>query len=494
MSTVSKKPVYLYNTLTRHKDLFTPLHPPRVSIYSCGPTVYKDIHVGNLRTFTMTDWLRRMLEYNGYDVYLVRNITDVGHLQNDTDESGEDKLEYEARTTGRSAYEIAAHYTKQYLRDSADMNILPPHLNPKATDHIPEMIAMTDELIKRELAYITPEGNVYYDVSHFPDYGELSGNTVEQLRAGGHGRQQMEIADDKNAPEDFALWKHGDASRQMNWQSPWGTGFPGWHIECSAMATKYLGQQFDIHTGGIDLTFPHHEDEIAQSKGATGKEPVQVWVHGEFLDFGNVKMSRSKGNVVLLDTIKAQGFDPMAYRYLLLTAHYRTKVTFTEESLTAAQNGLNNLRDDIAALPAVTTAQETWSEEAQQVHDAFHSAINDDLDLPVALSITRETARTSRITPEERHRLLLDFDRVLGLRLDTVEPKNAPISLTTSAMATYNIRDAQQEISEEVRSLMRQRDEARAARNWKLSDQLRDQLKAMGVEVHDKPNKPKGTA
>ncbi|MBO0781899.1 MAG: hypothetical protein J2P37_24025, partial [Ktedonobacteraceae bacterium] len=231
--TISTRPFYLYNTLTRNKDLFQPLDPSRIGIYSCGPTVYKDIHVGNMRTFTMTDWLRRALEYNGYNVYLVRNITDVGHLYDiGHSEEGEDKLEQEARQTGRSAYEIAAYYTRQYEHDSAELNILPPHLSPKATDHIPEMISMIETLIKHGLAYVT-DGNVYYDVSKFPTYGALSGNTIENLRAGGHGRQQMEIAEDKEAAEDFALWKHGDATRQMNWQSPWGLGFPGWHIECS---------------------------------------------------------------------------------------------------------------------------------------------------------------------------------------------------------------------------------------------------------------------
>src|SRR5258708_29565062 len=326
MTINTTKPVYLYNTLTRSKDLFTPLSPPLVGIYNFGPTVYRDIHIGNFRTFMITDWLRRMLEYNGYDVYLVRNITDVEHLQNDIEESGEDKLENEARTTGRTAYDIAADYTKKYLRDEAELNILPPHLNPKATEHIPEMQAMTQQLIENGLAYVT-NGNVYYDVSRFPNYGQLSGNTVENLREGGHGRQQMEIAEDKDAPEDFALWKQGDKSRQMNWSSPWGVGFPGWHIECSAMATKYLGEQFDIHTGGIDLVFPHHEDEIAQSEGASGKSPVRFWMHGEFLIIGNrkmklaatpegdgdsIKMSRSKGNVILVSTLKEDGIDPLA--------------------------------------------------------------------------------------------------------------------------------------------------------------------------------------
>ncbi len=484
MTSISAKPIYLYNTLTRSKAVFQSLKPPRVGIYSCGPTVYKDIHVGNLRTFVMTDWIRRMLEYNGYDVLLVRNITDVGHLQNDTEESGEDKLEHEARTTGRSAYEIAAHFTKQYMDDSEEMNILPPHVSPKATDHIPEMLSMTERLIEKELAYVS-DGSVYYDVSRFPQYGELSGNTVENLRAGASGRVQLEVDEDKDAPEDFALWKRGDTSRQMNWESPWGTGFPGWHIECSAMATKYLGEQFDIHTAAVDLIFPHHEDEIAQSRGVSGKEPVKVWAHGEFLNFNYrnpsagkdgegedeiIKMSRSKGNVVLLRDIKAGGVEPMAFRYLLLTAHYRSKLNFTNESLTAAQNGLNNLRADLASLPVegADTAGE-WSAEARHVRDAFHTAINDDLDLPIALSITREVVRNNKIAPAERRRLVLDFDRVLGLRLDTVEAAKARV------------------ITDEALALVQRRDEARAARDWKRSDQLREQLTALGYEVRDTP-------
>ena len=473
MTTISNKPIYLYNTLTRNKDLFLPLNPPHVGIYACGPTVYKDIHIGNFRTFIMTDWVRRMLEYNGYDVYLVRNITDVGHLQNDTEESGEDKIEYEARTTGLSAYDIAAKYTMQYMHDSELLNILLPHLSPRATDHIAEMQAITERLIELGLAYVA-NGNVYYDVSQFPGYGMLSGNTIENLRAGGHGRAQMEIAEDKDAPEDFALWKHGDEARQMIWNSPWGTGFPGWHIECSAMATKYLGEQFDIHTGAVDLRFPHHEDEIAQSQGATGKQPVQYWVHGEFLGFANSKMSRSIGNVILVSTLIDQGYDPMAFRYLLLTAHYRSKLNFTDDSIQAAQNAFNNLRDDIAALLAGSTEQERqstekWSAVAQAVQEAFHTAINDDLDLPTALSLTREVARDNKIAPAERYRLVLDFDRVLGLRLNTVEA-NKPVAL-----------------SDEVQVLVRQRDEARASRDWRRSDQLRDALKTMGFEVRDTP-------
>lgn len=471
MSTISNKPVYLYNTLTRTKELFKPLHAPRVGIYNCGPTVYKDIHIGNLRSFTTTDWLRRVLEYNGYDVYLVRNITDVGHLHDADDvRGGEDKLEHEARETGNSAQEIAARYTRQFLQDSDEMNILPPHVLPKATDHIAEMIEMTEKLIEHGKAYVS-DGNVYYAVNQFEKYGALSGNTIDNLRTGGHGRTQMEVAEDKQNPEDFALWKHGDATRQMNWESPWGTGFPGWHIECSAMATKYLGEQFDIHTGGIDLVFPHHEDEIAQSQGVTGKQPVQYWVHNEFLDFGNSKMSRSVGNVLLLSNLKERGIEPMAYRYLLLTAHYRSKLNFTDDSISAAQNALNNLRADIAELP-LTEVPSTWSTEAQKMREAFHQAINNDMDFPIAISITREAARTNKIEPAERRHLMLDFDRVLGLQLHTVTPK-APVTVSAEAL-----------------ELVQQRDAARAGRNWKESDRLRDLLKEMGFEVRDTP---KGT-
>lgn len=477
------RPVYLYDTLTRSNKRFQPLHAPRVTIYSCGPTVYKDIHIGNLRTFAMTDWVRRILTYNGYDVYLVRNITDVGHLQNDREESGEDKLEYEARLSGRSAYEIAAQYTRQYQQDAALLNILPPHLEPKATEHIPEMQAMTRQLIERGLAY-EAHGNVYYDVSRFPAYGQLSGNTVESLRAGASGRVHLEIAEDKGAPEDFALWKRGDGSRQMNWESPWGAGFPGWHIECSAMARAYLGEQFDIHTGGVDLIFPHHEDEIAQSQGVSGKAPVQYWLHGEFINISSrlfnqgageesdteIKMSRSKGNVILLSHLQAWGFEPLALRYSLLTAHYRSKMNFTRESLTAAQNALNNLRADLAELPVLLyDTDDPWSEEAQLVRTHFHTAMNNDMDLPVALSIAREVPRDASIAPGERRRLLLDFDRVLGLRLDTVIPR------------------ARREISDEVLTLVQQRDLERAARNWRASDELRDRLKALGFEVRDTP-------
>ncbi|HEY0756388.1 MAG TPA: cysteine--tRNA ligase [Ktedonobacteraceae bacterium] len=477
------RPVYLYDTLTRSKQVFQPLNAPRVTIYSCGPTVYKDIHIGNLRTFAMTDWLRRVLEYNGYTVYLVRNITDVGHLQNDTEESGEDKLEYEARVTGHSAYEIAERYTRQYEQDSTAINILPPHLAPKATEHIPEMIDMTSHLLERGLAY-EANGNVYYAVRNFPAYGQLSGNTLASLQAGAGGRVQLEIAEDKRAAEDFALWKRGEANRQMNWASPWGTGFPGWHIECSAMATKYLGEQFDIHTGGVDLVFPHHEDEIAQSQGVSAKKPVQYWVHGEFINISSrlfhqntegegddeMKMSRSKGNVILLSHLQEWGFEPLAFRYSLLTAHYRSKMNFTRESLSAAQNALNNLRADLAELPVMLyDTDDPWSDESLRQRDAFHVAINDDMDLPVALSIAREVPRDQKITTGERRRLLLDFDRVLGLRLDTVEPR------------------ATRKFSDEVLALVKQRDQARAAKNWRESDSLRSQLQAMGLEVRDTP-------
>jgi cysteinyl-tRNA synthetase len=484
---VSTKPVYLTNTLGKRKELFQPIVPGKAGIYSCGPTVYKDIHIGNLRTFVMTDVLRRVLEYNGYEVLLVRNITDVGHMLSDADSTSnitQDKMEQEAKLTGTSVWELASHYTEQYLQDVAAVNILPAHINPRATDYIPEMITLTERLLTKKLAYQVG-GNVYYDVSAFPQYGKLTGRTIEQLRNQGQSRQDPEFAEDKQDIVDFALWKAGAGDREMNWESPWSTGFPGWHIECSAMATKYLGEQFDIHTGGIDISFPHHEDEIAQSEGVSGKNPVRYWVHGEMLNISQqlfqdeepgeidaeVKMSRSLGNVILLETLKEHNIEPLAYRYLLFTAHYRSKLRFTTASIKAAQHALENFREDIAALLSCSDDEipHVFSLQAEQKQDAFHTAINNDMDMPTALSIAREVARDRVLSPSERYALLLDFDRVLGLDIATIRPPHT------------------KEVTKEVQVLVKQRDQARIDKDWVLSDQLRDALVSLGFEVHDTP-------
>jgi len=319
--------IRLYNSLTRHVDPLEPITPGRVTIYTCGSTVYRYAHIGNLRTYLFGDLLRRTLQYLGYEVLYVKNVTDVGHMR----ETGEDPILLAAEVEGKSPEQIAEFYTAAWLEDERLLNMAPADVMPRATDHIEEMVAMTAALIERGLAYEV-DGNVYYDVSEFPGYGQLSGQRLEQMKAG----HRVDVESDKRDPEDFALWKLAEPGRVMRWPSPWGEGFPGWHIECSAMSMKYLGDRFDIHTGGIDLKFPHHEDEIAQSEGVTGHPVVSVWLHGEFLTLADAKMAKSAGNVIRVSDLPAKGFEPLAFRYLALTAHYRSKLDFTEEAMHAA--------------------------------------------------------------------------------------------------------------------------------------------------------------
>ncbi|HYI67488.1 MAG TPA: cysteine--tRNA ligase, partial [Candidatus Limnocylindrales bacterium] len=318
---VSLPPVRLHNSLTRRTEPLEPLEPGRVTIYTCGSTVYKYAHIGNLRTYLFGDLLHRTLEYLGYEVRYVKNITDVGHMRDDQLDSlsGPDKVELAAETEGKSPQEIAAFYTRAWLDDEALINILPADVMPLATDHIPEMIELTAQLLERGLAYEV-DGTIYYDVSEFPGYGQLSGQKVEETREG----HRVEVESDKRDPADFALWKHAHEHRSMKWPSPWGDGFPGWHIECSAMSLKHLGERFDIHTGGIDLKFPHHEDEIAQSEGALGHRVVNVWLHGEFLTMDDAKMAKSAGNIIRVADLPDLGHEPLTFRYLALTAHYRS--------------------------------------------------------------------------------------------------------------------------------------------------------------------------
>jgi cysteinyl-tRNA synthetase len=330
----------LYNTLTRTKEVFQPIEPGRVHMYTCGPTVYRFIHIGNLRSFMLADWVRRTLLHFGYEVKHVKNITDVGHMRQELLDRGEDKMIAAARKEGKSPLEIAASYTQAFMEDEARVNILPAHVFPRATDHVPEMIDITQRLLANRLAYEV-DGTVYFDVSAFPNYGRLSRNEVEGLLGGVRG----DVATDKHAAEDFALWKAAEPGRVMKWDSPWGEGFPGWHIECSAMSIKHLGEQIDIHTGGVDLVFPHHEDEIAQSEGYTGKPFVNYWVHGQHLLVDGLKMAKSTRNDYRLVDLITRGFDPLALRYLYATAHYRTRLNFTFDALRAAQRGLGTLRE-----------------------------------------------------------------------------------------------------------------------------------------------------
>jgi cysteinyl-tRNA synthetase len=456
--------VRLHNSMTRRVEPLEPLVPGKVGVYTCGSTVYKYAHIGNLRTYLFGDLLHRTLEYLGYEVRYVKNITDVGHMRNDDHDSvsGADKMELAAETEGKSPSEIADFYTRAWLEDEALLNILPVDVMPKASDHIGEMIDMTGQLLDRGLAYEV-DGTIYYDVSAFPGYGKLSGQKVEETREG----HRVEVESDKRDAADFALWKHAHTHRLMRWPSPWGEGFPGWHIECSAMSLKHLGERFDVHTGGIDLKFPHHEDEIAQSEGALGHQVVGIWMHGEFLTTGDAKMAKSAGNIIRVAELPEKGFEPLAFRYLALTAHYRSKLEFTEDAMHAATSGLGRLRRAAHGPDGETV--DLASEPMAGYRARFADAVADDLATPKALAIAHEVASALDLTDAQRRALLLDFDRVLGLDLGIAPPDELPLP-------------------EGAAELLERRAAARGARDYAASDALRDELDALGVEVRDTPD------
>ncbi len=452
--------VRLHNSLTRRTEPLEPLEPGRVTVYTCGSTVYKYAHIGNLRTYLFGDLLHRTLEYLGYEVRYVKNITDVGHMRDDQLDAieGEDKIERAAETEGKSPAEIADFYTRAWLEDEALINILPVDVMPRATDHIDEMISLTERLVANGLAYEV-DGTIYFDVSEFAPYGQLSGQKVEETHAG----HRVDVESDKRDPADFALWKRAGERRLMKWPSPWGDGFPGWHIECSAMSLKHLGERFDVHTGGIDLKFPHHEDEIAQSEGALGHPVVSIWMHGEFLTMDEAKMAKSAGNIIRVAELPEKGYEPLTFRYLALTAHYRSKLDFTDDAMHAATSGLARLR---RAAAGPDEAVDLSAEPMRAHRERFTDAIADDLATPRALAIAHEVAADTSLTDAQRRALLLDFDRVLGLGLDLPAEVEAPLP-------------------EGATELLERRAAAREARDFAASDALRDELAAMGVEVRD---------
>ncbi|MDQ2854579.1 MAG: cysteine--tRNA ligase, partial [Chloroflexota bacterium] len=405
-------PIRLHNSLTRRLDTLEPIEAGRVGIYTCGSTVWRYAHIGNLRTYLFGDLLRRTLGYLGYEVRYVKNITDVGHMRNDLTDSGEDRMVMAALDERKSPTEIADFYTAAWLEDERAINILPADIMPKATDHIAEMIAMIETLLARGLAYEV-NGTVYFEVSAFDGYGKLSGQRADQTQAG----HRVEVESDKRNPQDFALWKAAEPGRVMKWPSPWGDGFPGWHIECSAMSIKYLGERFDMHTGGIDLKFPHHEDEIAQSEGATGHQVVNLWMHGEFLTLDDAKMAKSAGNIIRVSELPQKGFMPLEFRYLALTAHYRSRLDFTEEAMHGAASGLRRLRRSVAEAGADNGTVDLAEEPMAGYRARFIAAISDDLAMPTAVTVAHAVAAASDLTDQQRRALLLDFDRVLGLDL-----------------------------------------------------------------------------
>ena len=378
--------VRLYDTLTRQLEDVVPLDDRHVRLYTCGPTVYRYTHIGNLRSFLLSDLLRRALQFEGYEVTQIINITDVGHMTDEASDSGRDRMELAVDDEGLQPAEIVEKYTSAFLQDSAKLGLRPAHGYPKATDHIPEMLELTERLIESGHAYEV-DGTVYYDVQSFEGYGKLSGNTLDKLRAG--HRQEIEIDPGKKFHADFALWKKAGPNRLMKWDSPWGPGFPGWHIECSAMSMKFLGERFDIHTGGVDLIFPHHEDEIAQSEGAVGHPVVSNWIHGGHLRLGELKMAKSKGNTVRIADLEEMGFDPLSFRYLTFQTRYRSEMDFSEESIRGADQHVRRLRRRMAEW---APAAGSLSDAAKDLDARFRGAVADDFDMPRALVVVNEAA------------------------------------------------------------------------------------------------------
>lgn len=460
--------ITLFNTLGREKQVFTPIEAGKVGLYTCGPTVYDYQHIGNFRTFMFEDLLKRVLLYNGYDVTHIMNITDVGHLVSDGDE-GEDKMEKGSARTGKTVWEIAEYYTKFFLDDAKLLNILPPTKYTKATDYIKEQIDMVKRLDDKGYTYVTSDG-VYFDTSKLKDYGKLAKLDIEGLEEG----SRITFSTEKKNKTDFALWKfspkESDAKRQMEWDAPWGKGFPGWHVECSAMSQKFLGDTFDIHCGGIDHIPIHHTNEIAQSEACTGKPFVHYWLHGAFLEEDTGKMSKSKGEFLRVKTLVDKGYSPLDYRYLCLGTHYRKRLLFSWDILDQAKVSLGRLRENIKTIreDAKKNFDARDASMPEKEKDKFTEAVNDDLNMPQALAVLWGVIRSDKLSGIEKMNLAIDFDRVLGLDLDkTQEAKKA-------------------DVPEEVMNIVEKRTTAKKAKDFKLADELRGKIKKLGYDVVDK--------
>ncbi len=447
-----------YNTFTRKKEDFVPVKPHQAGIYSCGPTVYKYAHIGNLRAYVFMDELRRVLEYNGYKVKSVMNITDVGHLVSDADD-GEDKMSKSAHETGKTPLEIASFYTDQFMKDIDALNIKRPTVCPKATDNIPEMIAVVQSLLDKGYAYETEDG-IYFSVEKFPDYGKLSGINLADQR---HGAR-VEVNSFKRHPVDFALWKKAAPNHLQQWDSPWGKGFPGWHIECTAMSKKYLGEVFDIHTGGVDHIPIHHENEIAQAECWLGHPAVHYWMHSEFMLIDGGKMSKSLGNTYTISDLVAKGYSPVVFRYFCLNVQYRQKINFTWEAMDAAKAAYNKLCAQLVSHK--NSPARTEKSILDDFHNKFEEAINDDLNIPLAIGVLWTMLKLPKSC--DVYKLALDFDRVFALDFDKVKEEKKEIV-----------------IPDNVKQLAETRLQARKAKNWAESDRLREELSALGYSVKD---------
>ncbi len=438
--------VKLFNTLSKTKEVFVPLVPREVKLYSCGPTVYNYAHIGNFRAFVFSDTVRRTFEYLGYEVMQVMNITDV-----------DDKTIRGAKTAGIPLKEFTTKYENIWRSELAQLGVLPPHQTPRASGYIEEMIEMIKTLLEKGLAYPADDG-VYFDIAKSEDYGQLA-----DLKLDSHTQSRINNDEyDKNNPQDFALWKFWkEDDGEVEWDAPFGAGRPGWHIECSAMSTALLGEQLDIHTGGIDNIFPHHTNEIAQSEGVTGEHFVNYWLHVGHIHIADEKMSKSVGNIVYLETLENNNINPLAYRYWLLTSHYRTTTNFTLEAVTAAGEAYKKLHRLMIDLSEIESGQ-----ISEMYRIKFIEALEDDLNTPQAIAITWEMANDGSISPANKKATLLDFDRVLGLGLNKIKPEIIPTEVTV---------------------LLEKRDQARTNSNWTESDNLRDQIDALGFEVKDTP-------
>ncbi len=457
-----------YNTLGRKKETFEPLNPGKVGMYTCGPTVYDFAHIGNLRAFFFSDTIRRLLEHEGYEVKLIKNITDVGHLTEDDlaqGDSGEDKIARKATAEKKRPEDIARYYEEAFRTDEERMNILPAQFFPRATAHIPHIIRMIATLIENGHAYAV-NGNVFYDVTSFPEYGKLSGNTLENLKTGA----RLEEHPDKRNSWDFALWLKAPKEHIMKWPSPWGEGYPGWHIECSAMSQEYLGDTIDIHTGGEDHIFPHHEAEVAQSEGTTGKPFSRFFLHERHILVDGQKMSKSKGNFYTLQDIVDRGYSPMDLRLLYLSAHYRTQMNFTWDALSQARKNRESLASFRERLAAAKTA--SGADIVADSRNLFIDALHDDLNTPLALSI------------------LLGFVNRTHAALDRKESFDtaAALSFLDEALSLFGMRfDSSSSVSDsdEIRDLVARREQARKEKDFATADRLRDELSARGIQVRD---------
>ena len=448
-----------YNTLSRQKEEFKPINPKFVTMYSCGPTVYNYAHIGNLRTYIFMDLIRRTLKLSGYKIKGVMNITDVGHLMADSDD-GEDKMAVAAKKQNKTPWEIAEYYSKIFFEDLQKLNIGKPEIIAKATEHIEDMISYVQNLESHGFSYETSDG-IYFDIAKFPNYGCLSRANLEDQLAGA----RVEVNDEKRHPADFALWKKADPLHIMQWESPWGMGYPGWHIECSAMSQKYLGKTFDIHSGGVDHIPIHHENEIAQNEAITGEKSVSYWIHGEFMLVDNGKMSKSLGNTYTIAQLEEKGYSPLDFRFFCLNTHYRKKLNFTFDGLDAAKVSRERLMQALAGHKASSTP--TNPDTIAKYKQDFHAAIEDDINVPLALGILFTAIKEPK--SKDIYELALYFDKEFGLSLDQLPA----------------IKEESVDVPEEVMALVEKRKEAKKNKDFALADSIRGEILALGYNVLD---------